>query len=472
MMTRIKWVLPNTWNRDKIEKAKALALRTKSLRHYMNPKQREIYDMFWKDDCPLSFGVYVSRKNGKSVVGYLISCEFAVKYNNTIVRYICDTTKQARDVIFDIHNQLREILPKEFVPQLKVADSKLVFKNGSEIILGGSNRNNIETSRGGRTDLFIFDEIAAWDSGDDYNYALRSILLPQRAMSPHKRRIDLTTPPKNPAHDWVVGDYMRYKETGRLISWDIDENPMLDDKEVQTIIDEDYGGDPLNPDFLREHKLHLIPETSRIVCPEYKDEEHSVDGDAMLTKWLEDGYRLRPLTITDYGATDWTATVVYVQNLDTDELLAVEELTVLGSPSDFDIQYKALRAKYNKLLNYPEWDEVMDCMMQARQMFREEPYGIDFSLPRKKRLKVDSVLFLRDKFRRNKIYVNKTCKLLRSMLQLGMWAASENENKKFERTDTLKHLDHLDTLVYAALYITWGGGRPTDLSQLEIGRPR
>ena len=451
-MTEWNWTSPFKWDKAKREASLELIRRTGSMSHILSPTQKQFYDM-------LKTGIreaalYCSRKQGKSYFNLLYAYEFCWNNPGVIVRLVAPELKQARDIYFPLYNEMKPLIPSEMSPEMKKADAKFVFPNGSQIALGGAKPENIESSRGPIAHLLLLDEIAAFVDGADFRYALYSILYPQLTTT-GGAIIHTTTPPRSCAHVWFVENYTKLKDKGHVLEFDIDSNPLLTQDMIRDI-EETYGGRS-NPDFRREHLLELISEQSLLVCPEFNDETHLVDGEELVKEWLDRNDSLFPFIVTDYGATDDTGTVCVLYNYSEQVCLAIEESTVKnGNIKEFVESYwKHHTSVINQVQVGNEPHSIIDCMEQTRKILKDV-YNMEFKRPKKRRHKADSVTYLRDKVASGQVLVSKSCPRLRSMLKLGMWKDTKGDLKEFERTETLSHLDHLDALIYAVLYIPWG----------------
>lgn len=447
-----RWEPPQKWSPDKLEKARVLTRRTRRIRHYLNDQQRRFYDLTHKEGVREA-ALYCSRKVGKSFISFLMDIEFAWNNPNTIVRYIAPTLKSAREVVIPIFNELKRILPLEMMPALKKAELKFVFDNGAEIHLGGASLENIEGSRGPICHKITLDETGAFPDGSDLDYVLYSVLYPQLTTT-QGQIIHLTTPPKNINHKWLTHLYQKMRDAGNTVEFNIDQNPLLTPEQVLAI-EELYGGRD-SPDFQREYLLKSIQETSLRVCREYVDSTHSANTAEIMDKWTEETRDpISSYIVVDYGVTDLTAILLCVYHKYDDKMLVLKEWEVSDGAEAFAETLTAVIKDANNLrLNEPA-SIIIDCMEQTRTFLMAKPYEFVFSRPRKKRRKIDSVAFLRNKIETNKIVVDKSCKKLRSMLEYGCWKKSDSENKEFARSDTLGHLDHVDSLIYAALFVKW-----------------
>ena len=452
------WEPCTEWDADKLMKSNSLMRRTKSMKHLLNPKQREFYSL-WEDGVHNHIGLYCARKSGKSLTALAMAYEFCWNNPGKIVRYICPELKQAREVVLPIADELKMFVPEDMRPEVKKADLKLVFPNGATICLGGAKKDNADSNRGPICHLLIRDEIASWASGEDYKYINKGVLYPQLTTTRGKI-IDLTTPPANIAHDWIRGDFEKLSAKNALVCFDIDDNPLLDADQIEEII-ERYGGRD-DPEFQREYKLALISNQNIRVIPEWplKHDEQSEfvfsgtpQRDGHEDKLIRELYGYMA---ADLGVVDYTFILSSLYSpVDNCLFVTAESYERGGGFQNFKNSYTEL---YQKILADSEigWEpsSVIDCFEQARMALRKD-FNLSFKRPTKRKLE-DNVGYLRALIKAGKIKISEDCPMLRAQLRLGTWKNIEATNKDFSRTAELGHLDGIATLVYLARSIPWG----------------
>jgi hypothetical protein len=97
---------------------------------------------------PGHYGLYSSRKVGKSFTLFVMALEYAWNRPNTIQRIVLPEKTQAKEIFQNIHNELKSVVPVDMLPKYLKMEATFVFTNGSRIVLGGSLPDNIESNRG------------------------------------------------------------------------------------------------------------------------------------------------------------------------------------------------------------------------------------------------------------------------------------------------------------------------------------
>ena len=453
------WLPPNKWDKDKLARAQALCRREKTVRHFLNKKQREFYDLLRVEGIDHA-GLYCSRKVGKTFFILLDAYEFCWNNPGATVRIVLPELKQARDTVIPITNEFKAFLPAEMLPQLKVSELKLVFKNGAIIALGGAKKENAESNRGPIAHRVYRDECAAWEDEPHYSYITNAILLPQMTTT-GGMLIDTTTPAKAPTHPWIVSDLVKLQGKGHIVSFDIDENPLLTPEQIERIV-ERYGGRD-NPDFQREYKLKLVSEQSMRVVPEYPAENDQASSFVRTVKPQKgdrspDGLPMDyyGYSAADLGVVDYTCILGgFYSPLENKLIVTSESFERGGGLQNFkDAFMPIFQELLGESVDYWEPPSVVDCFEQTRMALLKD-FNMKFQRPSKRKLE-DSVAYLRAHLYAGHIEILDSCTMLRAQLRLGTWKATGTENKDFDRSETLGHLDGIATLMYLVRRIPWG----------------
>lgn len=449
------WIPPTKWDKEKLAKAIALCRRTKTVRHYLNPKQREFYDLL-KTPGINHAGLFCSRKVGKTFLTVLDAVEFGWNNPDSIIRYVLPELKQAREVVLPIVNEFRSFLPPEMMPHVKLSELKLILPNGAVIALGGAKKENAESNRGPIAHRIYRDECASWEEEPHYSYITKSILLPQMTTT-GGMLIDMTTPSKSPTHPWIQEDYVKLRQQGHLVSFDIDENPLLTLDQIEAIV-ERYGGRD-SPDFRREYKLELITDQSLVVVPEFKNERHVIKSSQYFNEDPARQNWLLGCISADYGITDNTGilSAVYVASenqvvITAEKMFNQEPVSVLAD--EIDMAKNAIRERFH--IPKDNIKVTVDCFEQAGITLRRD-FNTVYQRPVKRKL-VDNVGYLRLQINEGRVLIDESCVNLIRQLTEGMWKEStaKEDTRDFERTSTHGHLDLLHALVYLVRMVPWG----------------
>lgn len=420
--------------------------RTGEIRQLLTSGQKAFYDLI-KNGNQYHYGLYASRKVGKTLFLLLYSFEHCYKTRNGMVRFMLPTLKQARDIIFPMYNELRDLIPVDMMPVLFKSEGAIKFPNGAQIVLGGTTSENVESSRGPRATMLVCDEIAAFDAAN-YDYALNSILIPQLSTT-RGIRLDCTTPARSPNHPWIQQTLPLLKSKNCLTTFDIYKNDLLSKEDIEIII-ERYGGAD-NPNFLREYCLELIADSSLLLVPEFNLDTHVGDTNIPKTDHFGNPQIMWSGVSLDVGLVDNSAILGGYYNPTLDKLIIENEFM------NNQMTLSQIAHEWNKIYNIysmdPECMEptgIIDVFEVAAHTLRHE-HKLNFRRPQKAKIE-ESINFLRDCFKNDKILISPNCKGLIEELKNGIWKANRTD---VERTDK-GHNDAIMALIYLCRAVPFG----------------
>lgn len=448
----MNWKNPFKFNKEEKAISDAYIRKTRNLKHLLAPHQRSFYEMYKKNT---EVGLYCSRKTGKTFTTVIIAFELCLSYPNMIVRYAMITLKTAKEIILPILEELRQIIPSDLFPKTTVSDMTITFKNGSQIKICGSAKENAETSRGPRANLVICDEVPAWDNFAEY--MITGVLIPQGSLVENFKIIYAGTPPDNMEGYFIQKIYPKLVSKGLLVSIDIDQNPLLDAAGLQRIIDM-YPKGREDPNFRREYKLEIIPNNTHRVTPEFDEEIHI--------------FTQREKTI-DYGDTKIPQSYQYFLSVDTATVdntailvgyfdhhaqqLVIEDEFVKNNINLTEIarEINEYSQKYSDYYYHPDkgLKIIIDAFSLEHKEFREV-HGIQHVSPIKG-LVVDNIAHLRSALENNKIQIHERCKRLIWELNNCVWKITLNQNKQIERNTEQKHGDAIMACTYMLRGVNW-----------------
>ena len=190
--------IPIEWSQERKDASFELIRRNQTVKHLVTPHMKKLYEM-WRDPEVLEFGVYSSRKVGKTFNFMLFLYEACWNNIDHIYRIVFPSLKATKETIVPILGELKHMIPPEYCPKHMKSENMLVFEQtGSVIKMGGVNDSNaIEGLRGPICHGLVADEIAAWNP-NFYEYALESVLMPQMTTIEGAKFLSATTPPKSP----------------------------------------------------------------------------------------------------------------------------------------------------------------------------------------------------------------------------------------------------------------------------------
>lgn len=447
------------WDATKRAKSDELCRRGK-FRHLLLPHQKAFYDMV-QNGGPGQYGLYSSRKVGKSFTLFVMALEYAWNKPGTIQRIVLPEKTQAKEIFQNIHNELKSVVPSDMLPRYLKMEASFIFTNGSRIVLGGSLPDNIESNRGPLAHRILRDEVAAWNV-PTYDYATYSVLLPQGSTVPDFQLIDATTPPKSPSHPWIQNDYKKLIAKGRLKTFNIYDNSLLTPEMIERII-EQYGGET-NPNFRREHLCELVADSTLRLVPEFDKDEH-VGELPPLTDNFGNREMFRTIVSVDAGLNDNTAMIFGYHDHIRDKF--VVRGTWIANYKSFDVIVQAYNDGVKQYLTAPAFlppDNILDIFEIARHTLNVD-YGWITTAPSKARLE-ETIAFLRDCFKTGRIIIAPECKELIFELENGVW---KDNRKDIDRVGDLGHCDAIMGLAYGVRAVNWGRS-PTDSVPLRFSK--
>jgi hypothetical protein len=391
----------------------------------------------------------------------VMALEYALNRPNTIQRIVLPEKSQAREIYSNIYNELKSIIPADLMPKYVKMEAAFNFPNGSRIVLGGSLPENVESNRGPLAHRIWRDEVASWGA-ENYDYTTYSILLPQGSTVPDFMLIDATTPPKAPSHPWIKKDYKKLFLSECLKKFTIYDNSLLTPEMIIGII-EDYGGEN-NPNFKREHLCELVADNKLQLTPEFDVTKH-----VGLPPPLADNFGNRdmfqPIVSTDAGLNDNTFMLFGYHDHIRDKY--VVKGTWVDNYKSFDVIVNAYQEGVKEYLTDEAFlppDNILDIFEIARHTLNVD-YGWITTAPSKARVE-ETIAFLRDCFKNDKVLIAPECTELIFELQNAMW---KDNRRDIDRIGDMGHGDGVMALAYAVKAINWGR-RPGDSVPLKFSR--
>lgn len=439
-----------TWDAEKRSKSDEL-LRRGKYRHLLLPHQREFRDMV-EEGTGNHYGLYTGRKFGKSFTLAIMAMEFAHNNPGSIQRIVLPSKVQAKEIYFNIFQELQDIIPLDLMPNMLKMESCAVFKNGAKISFNGSLPENIESARGPIAHRIYRDECAAFNA-NNYEYATYSVLLPQMTTIANAKLIDATTPPKSPAHPWIQSDFPRLLSKNALKRFTINDNKLLTPEMLANII-EQYGGVD-NENYRREHLCELVSDGNLRIAPEFNIKQHV--GEVDVCDSFGNPVIWQPIIASDLGLVDFSFHVFGYYHASLDKYIVVDEWR--QNYKTFDVIVDA----YNKGVerNFPkhEWlepDSICDVWPIAQFELRNN-HNWNMRPPVKGRVE-EQVAFLRDCLVNDKVLISSKCINLINDLTMGIWSPNR---KEFDRGGNVGHSDGIAALCYALKSVPWAGTKAT-----------
>ena len=263
---------------DELQKYKHAMWRLGDLSWKLLPHQDTMYEAlhdFIEHGTDIQYILNCTRRFGKTSVLIIIALEYCLRRNNTIIRFAMPFQKEARTIIRIFMKKLLEDCPDDTKPKLHVQDSYWSFGNGSELHIHGVNNGHEDNLRGHEAFLAIVDEAG---SVDELKYLTNDILMPQ-LLTTGGKFIGASTPPPIPGH-YFKALYDKAKLKGNLSEYNIYDNTSLSTALIRTYMDECGGEDSAT--WQREYLIQFEIDKDRMIIPEWKIEQMSIDFDPPL----------------------------------------------------------------------------------------------------------------------------------------------------------------------------------------------
>ena len=305
-----------------------------SLTYKLDSTQREMYDQIKTMDDKIVV-LACSRGLGKSYFLLTMAIEQCLRQPNSIVKYLAPTIKDLKNIVLPNFKLIVEDCPKDLMPTYNKTDGKIIFPNGSEIQLAGTENGNAEKVRGISADLCLVDEAGFCDELD---YIVKSILFPAitRGSSTKGKKVILaSTPSKTNDHDFIA--YMKDHEfKGKLIKRTIYQNARLLETAinegfktvedyVENIIASQYVEGTNATAFKREYLVEMRTEEKDAVVPEFTEEKKLEIVKTWEKPQFYDGY-----LSMDIGFSDLTAVLFAYYDFVAAKIIITDELILSG----------------------------------------------------------------------------------------------------------------------------------------------
>jgi len=398
-----------------------------------------IYEAVWnaiRNKTHLKYVVNCSRRFGKTFTLCLIALEFAIRNKNVQIRFAAPTARALRKIIYPIMKQIVADCPDDLVPNINKTDDVLIFSNGSEIHLAGTDNGHAENLRGTASHLNILDEAG---SMDDLEYILTSILQPQ-TLTTGGVSILASTPPVTPAHDYAT-IYRECAEEGCVSQFTIYDNKSISPEVIEQFKKESGGENSTTwkreylCQFVVDDELRIIPEWNVVnnICPEH-DQYFP-----FYHKYVSLDSGVRDKTACLFAYYDFNRACLVVE----DEFeMNGTEMTTLQIAEKVKEKEQLLWA--NMSVNRRVADNNNLILIQDLSYLHQLP----FIATTKESLDA-MVNQVRIWVGQGKIRSNPRCEVTRGCLSHGVWKMSRNGIKEqFAKSKKYGHYDHLAALVY------------------------
>lgn len=282
--------------------------------------QFPIISAFFKEKKKIIQG-QCGRSHGKTEEILYITWRYALTHPNSEIYIICPTIKQGKKIYW-IPKRLQNYGPQQFVFEARESELRLVFKNGSYIIIDGC--ENYDSLRGIKPDLVIYDEFQ-----HHTKYFDEEVMQPNLA-SGSVSLIVMGTPPKRTCYYVDFWKYHKDKilrgDTSRFyVELPSEANPKLDKvwlaaKKEELIEKKKYNV------WLREYEGKLVFDTESAILPFFNPEEHSRPKDLIKERLLRDGRKIQYFAVFDPGTATVFAVLFCAYNPYTGQVYILDEI--------------------------------------------------------------------------------------------------------------------------------------------------
>lgn len=440
--------------RKEINRKQAIKILWKKgiLKWKLHELQKKIYDDFHNGE-DYTTTLLISRQTGKSYLMCILAIETCLQKPNAIVKYACPKQKMVKTILKPIMRQILEDCPPEIKPEYKENDKLYVFPNGSEIQMAGTDNQNYDNIRGGKSDLWIVDEAGFCT---DLDKVVFSVLSPTTLTTDGRGILASTPDPDEPEHSFIKDFVEPAKLEQRLHLYTIYDNPLLDEARRNSIISQ-YPGGVKNPKFRAEYLCEIVRSYENTVIPEFDD---TAQKDLVTSKYIRPPYYDSYLSM-DIGGKDFTA-VLFAYYDFLKNTVVIEDEYILRERQNTSTIAKNIKEKCQNLwgekptyLNFADNNNLI--LLNDLQM----EHGITF-IPTRKDNKEAAIHNVRLKIMNQQILIHPRCATLIYHLQYATWARksdnalNRSNYKQFARSADGGHFDSLDALVYLIRNVIYG----------------
>lgn len=392
--------------------------------------------------------VMCARRLGKTYLMLTMAVEMCLKNPGAIVKYVFPKQKSAKKNIFPEIKKILSDCPKDIIPEFKVADLEIRFKNGSVIQLAGCDNGNIENIRGGNSNLNIVDESGF---ADDLTYAVRSVLGPTVKLT-KGRTILVSTPSRHENHEFIQDWVLPYMAENRIKVFSIYDNPQFTDAIIKDAL-EDYPEGENDPGFRREYMCEIIRDVEKTILPSFTEARKKVIVTSEYTRPVFcDKY-----VSLDIGGTDLTAVLFGFYDFDNATLVIEREYLCDGTTNT------AILAENIKAIEKELWTNPIDKSVETPYKRiadnnnailitdLQKLHNLHFTKTKKDK-KHAALNALDVLIKQEKLIIHPSCVHLIYHASFAEWNNAQTQFKRLKDSPTGKirggHADCLDALLY------------------------
>lgn len=422
----------------------------------LDPFQKGLHQQFLANPDKIQV-VLSSRRLGKTFAVCVIAIEQCLKKPNSIVKILAPTKLMIDDIITSLFPMIFEDCPEVLQPASLKSKYTYLFPNGSRIQLAGTDGGHALKLRGSFADLCIVDEAGFCR---DLANTVRSILIPT-TMNTQGKILLLSTPPKEPDHDFIKF-IEEAEQKGTLIKKTIYDNPRITKEEIEQMI-AGYPSGIADPEFRREFLCELTKDVTYSVLPEFTaDLEKEI-----VTDWKRPPF-LDTYEAMDIGGRDLTVVLFGYYDFRNAKVVVEDELVFDFRQADntYDKFIRDLKAVEDRLWMNALTGEVKQPFLRVSDInyvVTEELHKVSraqdatrivtFAATRKDD-KEAAINNLKMMLSGRKIIIHPRCTTLLRHLRNVKWSRSKSD-KKFARSPDNGHYDAVDALIYLVRSISY-----------------
>jgi PBSX family phage terminase large subunit len=430
------------------EEASKLLWQKGHLKHKLHDLQKKIYDQFYTGEDYITT-MLLSRRSGKSYLMCLLAIETCLRNKNAIVLYVCQTKDMVKQIIRQNIEPIIEDCPESLKPEWKEADKCYYFKNGSMLRIAGSDAGHYNRLRGTKSDLWIVDEAGFCK---DLEEIVWNVLQPTTATTKGRGILASTPDPSKPGHPFITQFVEPAEVKGKLFKYTIFDNPLIDEKKRNEIIESIPGG-VNSPKFKAEYMCEVFRGTESVVIPEFDsfaEKELVVDSYTRPPKY--DAY-----VSMDIGGKDFTVVLFGFYDFLKDTIVIEDEVVLKQRQNSLNLALNIRKTKEGL------WGENDPYMMFAdnNNIILLNDLNLQHNLrfiPTKKDNKEASINQLRVRIQQRKLLISSKCKTLIYHLKNATWSKAQaiGNYKKFAYGNDGSHFDAIDSLLYMIRNVSYG----------------
>lgn len=392
------------------------------------------------------------RRFGKSHMSALLCVERCLAQPGAEVHFGTDTKNHARKIIEGKLFETFKDMPN-FI-SVHTRGNIYFFRNshwppGTEslLVLEGLNYNLGGGMRGDSADLFIVDEAREIR---ELKFVMARVITPMFKGRPNPTLVMCTTPPDSMDHDFMkYVDRAMDTEPESLITISASNNPDWTEDDTKLMLGE-YGSRD-NLGWRREIECELIPDTSRVIVPEWEAVK-----DNYTIKIADRPVNYAPYVVMDMGWKDHCAALLAYYDFSRNKVVIIDELFVKYTPTEDFAEMLHTKIQENFPPTAREYMRIKGDgnALNLADLNRALQKLGDYHVGEADKYERDAAINnMRSGIQAGKILIQKNCEKTLYQVLNGSW---NKKRTSFDRTDKMGHCDLVSCLIYLYKQIRWG----------------